>query len=348
MSQSDLDDSAHEMLREPAPELRRVKKPGHTLFLRRSLGNAMKSFSFQTLTIVLSELCIRSPARTHDHTSPPQPDDSRHLTQKFSPSRTQVLYAPRSVLPYLDSILTSRQRSHLTCHSQCLTSRCLPVSHMNPTFPTRVSCILMGLLLYARPSRRHSTRCLCSRQSSSTDVKAFTVLFTSFTQSSHPLLSQILSPSRASRVQVSRSFSLTSAPQRIPQISTLHLRSLSFGNLPDPFLTLAAVYINLLIMCRGSCACCSICLLPCIDSATLFCVQSRVVSLPELAGILQSTPPLLMPRPLSSGRTSATSNIPFVNLFPGPRIMNFHLRHRLSAFPSYSSPESHLAEGTLA
>ena len=74
---------------------------------------------------------------------------------------------------------------------------------MSPTFPTRVSCLLMSLLLYANLSHRYSTCSPCSRHSSSTDVNAFTFLFTSFNQSSHSVLSQILSLSRASRVQIS-------------------------------------------------------------------------------------------------------------------------------------------------
>ena len=132
-----------------------------------------------------------------------------------------------------------------------------------------------------------------------------------------------------------------------------------------------------------------------------FCFQRRVVSFPERVGILQSTPTLLLPRPLgitefhwvgtlcdlqctktaltcttchsvsallapppssnylpsllsrptgssrvplSSGRNLSLIKFIFVNLFPGPRIMNVQLRLRLSAFPSSSSPpESHLA-----
>ena len=71
------------------------------------------------------------------------------------------------------------------------------VSNKCPTFPTLVTCLLMGLLLHTSLSHPYSTCSPCSRQSP-TDVNAFTVLFTFFTQSSHSVLSQILSPSRAS------------------------------------------------------------------------------------------------------------------------------------------------------
>ena len=80
-----------------------------------------------------------------DHTSPPHQDDSRRLIHRLSHSRTQILPAPRSVLPHPNS---TRVQSLLNCRSQCLIITfkvCFTqVSHVRNT----------SLLLHTRRLRR--------------------------------------------------------------------------------------------------------------------------------------------------------------------------------------------------